>query len=217
MIKACIFDLDGVIVDTAKYHFQGWLRLARHLEIPFTEEDNEKMKGISRMASLEKILELGTKTYSDRDKQKFCMTKNTWYLDLIQRMDKKDILPGIVDFLAHLKENNIKIALGSASKNARFVLDKVGIKDDFQIIIDGNDVKNSKPDPEVFLKGAIGLHVEPRETIVIEDSAKGIEAAIAGGFYSIGIGLEEHLSHASIVLPSLEDITISDLSNRIIR
>ena len=217
MIKACIFDLDGVIVDTAKYHFQGWLRLARHLEIPFTEEDNEKMKGISRMASLEKILELGSKEYSDRDKQKFCMTKNTWYLELIQRMDNKDILPGISEFLAHLKENDVKIALGSASKNARFVLDKIGLMDDFQIIIDGNDVIKSKPDPEVFLKGANGLNVNPSEAIVIEDSAKGIEAAIAGGFYSIGIGLEEHLSHASMVLPSLENITLTDISNRILK
>ncbi|MCL4115902.1 UNVERIFIED_CONTAM: hypothetical protein GTU68_053525 [Idotea baltica] len=216
MIKACIFDLDGVIVDTAKYHFKAWERLARHLEIPFTEEDNEKMKGISRMDSLEIILGLGTKQYSERDKQKFCMTKNTWYLESTQRMDANDILPGIVDFIAHLKENNIKIALGSASKNARLVLDIIGLKDAFEVIIDGNDVMNSKPDPEVFLKGATGLNVLPSEAIVIEDSAKGVDAAIAGGFHSIGIGIDEHLSHASMVLPSLENITISDISNRIL-
>jgi len=216
MIKACIFDLDGVIVDTAKYHFKAWERLARHLEIPFTEEDNEKMKGISRMDSLEIILGLGTKQYSERDKQKFCMTKNTWYLESTQRMDANDILPGIVDFIAHLKENNTKIALGSASKNARLVLDIIGLKDAFEVIIDGNDVMNSKPDPEVFLKGATGLNVLPSEAIVIEDSAKGVDAAIAGGFYSIGIGIDEHLSHASMVLPSLENITISDISNRIL-
>ncbi|MFT6810650.1 MAG: beta-phosphoglucomutase [Saprospiraceae bacterium] len=215
MIKACIFDLDGVIVDTAKYHFQSWKRLAQHLEIPFTEEDNEKMKGISRMASLEKILELGTKEYSERDKQKFCMTKNTWYLEATKRMGSKDILPGILDFLSHLKEKNIKIALGSASKNARLVLDIIEIQEAFEIIVDGNDVKKSKPNPEVFLKAAAGLNVSPSETIVIEDSAKGIDAAISGGFLSIGIGLEEHLSHASMVLPSLENITISEITNRI--
>ncbi len=214
MIKAFIFDLDGVIVDTAKYHFQAWKRLAQHLEIPFTEEDNEKMKGISRMASLEIILQLGTKEYSERDKQKFCMTKNTWYLEFTKRMNSKDILPGIPEFLSHLKEENIKIALGSASKNARLVLDIIGIKEEFEVIIDGNDVVNSKPDPEVFLKGATGLNVSPSETIVVEDSAKGIDAAIAGGFLSIGIGTEEHLSHASMVLPSLENITISEISNR---
>jgi len=216
MIKACIFDLDGVIVDTAKYHFKAWQRLARHLEIPFTEEDNEKMKGISRMDSLEIILGLGTKQYSERDKQKFCMTKNTWYLESTQRMNSKDILPGITEFIAHLKDNNIKVALGSASKNARLVLDIIGIKDEFEIIIDGNDVMNSKPDPEVFLKGATGLNVLPNEAIVIEDSAKGVDAAISGGFYSIGIGSEEHLSHASMVLPSLENITIAEISNRIL-
>lgn len=215
MIKACIFDLDGVIVDTAKYHFRAWSRLAQHLEIEFTKEDNEKMKGISRVASLERLLEIGQKTFSDRDKQKFCMTKNTWYMELAEKMDSSEILPGIIDFLDQLDAENIKIGLGSASKNAKRVLELVNLLDRFKVIVDGNDVLKSKPDPEVFLKGAKALGVLPSETLVIEDSAKGVDAAIEGGFHSIGIGLPEHLSHASIVVPSLEHLTIAEIETRL--
>lgn len=204
MITACIFDLDGVIVDTADYHFKAWKRLADHLEIDFTEEENEKMKGISRMASLERMLALGDREYSDRDKQKFCATKNTWYLESVAEMDASEILPGVIDLLDHLSSKGIKIALGSASKNARKVLTLTGITDRFQAIVDGNEVANSKPDPEVFLTGAKLLGCNPNETIVFEDSAKGIEAAIAGNFRSVGIGIPENLGHADIVVSSFK-------------
>ena len=214
-ISACIFDLDGVIVDTAKYHFQAWQKLAKQLDIPFNESDNEKMKGISRMDSLEMILALSDKVYSDIEKQKYCAAKNTWYLDLVTDMDKTEILPGIVDFIAHLKEEKIKIALGSASKNARKILNLVGLTDSFDCIVDGNDVIKSKPDPEVFLKGAACLKVKPEATIVYEDSAKGIDAAIAGSFKTVGIGKEVHVGHADIVVQNLVGLSIFDLSNRL--
>ncbi len=214
-ITACIFDLDGVIVDTAKYHYQAWHKLAIQLDIPFNEAENEKMKGISRMDSLEMMLALGDKTYTDIDKQKYCAAKNTWYLDLVTDMDQSEILPGILDFIAHLKEEKIKIALGSASKNARKILNLVGLTDSFDDIVDGNDVVKSKPDPEVFLKGAALLKSKPTETIVFEDSAKGIDAAVAGSFRTVGIGQDIHLGHADIVVENLIGMSISDLSKRL--
>lgn len=214
-ITACIFDLDGVIVDTAKYHYQAWLKLAKQLDIPFNEAENEKMKGISRMDSLEMMLALGDKKYSDIDKQKYCAAKNTWYLDLVTDMDKSEVLPGIVDFIAQLKEEKIKIALGSASKNARKILHLVGLTESFDAIVDGNDVIKSKPDPEVFLNGAALLGSKPEETIVFEDSAKGIDAAIAGSFKTVGIGQDVHLGHADTVVENLVGLSISEISKRL--
>ncbi len=214
-ITACIFDLDGVIVDTAKYHYQAWHQLALKLDLPFNEQENEKMKGISRMDSLEMMLKLGDREYSDIDKQKYCAAKNTWYLDLVSDMDKSEILPGIVEFIDHLKKENIKIALGSASKNARRILALVGLTDSFDEIVDGNDVIKSKPDPEVFVKGAGLLGTKPQHTIVFEDSAKGIDAAIAGSFKTVGIGSPDHLGHADIVVENLVNTSIFDLSKRL--
>ncbi|MEL6388945.1 MAG: beta-phosphoglucomutase [Bacteroidota bacterium] len=215
MIDACIFDLDGVIVDTARYHYMAWKRLADHLEIPFSEEDNEALKGISRMASLEHLISLGEKTYSDIDKQKFCLTKNTWYVESIEEMSSENILPGVTRFLNELRENNIKIALGSASKNARRVLELIDLTSVFEVIVDGNDVINSKPDPEVFLKGAQMLGCAPSRCVVFEDSAKGIDAAVSGGFMSVGIGPEQHLGHADMTLSSFEEVTVSDIRSRL--
>lgn len=211
MIRGCIFDLDGVIVDTAKYHYSAWKRLADHLQIPFSEEENEKMKGISRMASLEIILALGDVKFSEKEKIKYCATKNTWYLELVEDMGEEEILPGIIEFIQELKEAGIKIALGSASKNARAILQKVNLSDQFDAIVDGNDVVKSKPDPEVFLNGAALLYLEPSEVLVIEDSAKGIEAAIKGGFQTLGIGQTENLSQAKWVVPSLKGITVEQV------
>ncbi len=211
MIEACIFDLDGVIVDTAKYHFLAWKRLADHLEINFTEADNEKMKGISRVDSLERMIALGERSFSDRDKQKFCATKNTWYLEYVKQMTNDEILSGVIPFLDELADKKIKIALGSASKNARKVLDLTGITNRFAAIVDGNEVVYSKPHPEVFLKGASMLGVLPKHTIVFENSAKGIEAAIAGGFISVGIGSQTHLGHGDMVIPSFENMNLDKI------
>lgn len=211
MIKACIFDLDGVIVDTAKYHYLAWKRLADKLDIPFNEEENEKMKGISRMASLERLLELGGKKFSEKEKEKFCQTKNLWYLDFVSQMKNDEILPGVRPFIDQLKAAQIKIALGSASKNARHILDLTDLTKSFDAIVDGNDVTKSKPDPEVFLNGAQLLGVNIKDTVVFEDSAKGIDAAIAGGFKTVGIGAEEHLGHADIVIQSFVGLTLENL------
>ncbi len=215
MIEACIFDLDGVIVDTAKYHFLAWKRLADFLDIPFSEEDNEKMKGISRVASLEKLLTLGNKKFNESDKTKFCHCKNEWYLQYVNEMTRDEILPGVIPFMEHLRLNNVKTALGSASKNARHILELTHLTDDFDAIVDGNDVVKSKPDPEVFTKGANLLCTAAAHTVVFEDSAKGIDAAISGGFLTVGIGLEEHLGHANIVIQTFEGLTLNFLKTHL--
>ena len=212
MIKAFIFDLDGVIVDTAKYHYLAWQQLADFLEIPFSEKENETMKGISRMASLERLLELGNLSISDADKEKYCAIKNIWYLEHIEKMGQDEILPGVLNIIDEAKNAGLGIALGSASKNARTILNKVNLTDSFDVIIDGNDVVNSKPDPEVFSRGAQLMGYLPSETVVFEDSAKGIDAAIAGGFRTVGIGSEIHLNHADMVISDLSNFSIKDLN-----
>jgi len=212
MIEACIFDLDGVIVDTAKYHFLAWQKLAQKLGITFTEVDNESMKGISRRASLDLLLSLGDETYGEHDIQKFLISKNVCYLELVEDMDDTEILPGVKELLLLLRKHNIKIALGSASKNARLILEKIGLTDYFDAIVDGNDVKNAKPDPEVFLTGAKLLDSPPARTIVWEDSAKGVDAALAGGFLAVGIGQAKYLNHAHKVVSHLEYIDMAFIS-----
>ncbi len=217
MIQACIFDLDGVIVDTAKYHFEAWLALAHSLEIPFTKVDNEAMKGLSRKASLDVLLSLGDQKYSLDQQQELLTRKNDIYLESVKDMDGSAILPGVVELLNLLKKHDIKIALGSASKNARPILDKIGLTDQFDFIVDGNDVKRAKPDPEVFLKGATLLRCLPPVTMVWEDSAKGIDAALAGGFITVGIGQAKYLNHAHEVISSLVDVDMNfilDLQHR---
>jgi len=215
MIDACIFDLDGVIVDTAKYHYLAWKRLADHLEIPFDEEDNERMKGISRRASLDRLLALGDKQYSERDIQKYYLTKNVWYLESVEGMDQSEILPGVVEFIETLETAHVKIALGSASKNARHILGLIGLSERFDAIVDGNDVVRSKPDPEVFLNGAKLLGSSPDRTLVFEDSAKGIDAAIAGGFRTVGIGQVMYLGHADMVVSGFNALTLEQITDKI--
>ena len=210
-IQACIFDLDGVIVDTAKYHFIAWQRIAHSLNIPLTEIDNEALKGISRVASLEKIVEKGNIEISEKTKKQLLSQKNEWYLEFLEDMDRSELLSGVLHFLNELRLNKIRIALGSASKNARKVLDILDIAHLFDVIIDGNDVINSKPNPEVFIKGAQGLNVMANNSVVFEDSMKGIEAAIAGGFKSIGIG-GENLNAADYVIPGFDDFGVRRLN-----
>ena len=202
-VTACIFDLDGVIVDTAKYHYEAWRMIAEHLGFEFTPEDNESMKGISRVDSLERLLEIGGIENGKLDKTVLCELKNTWYLRLISSLSKSELLPGINEYLHDLRSKSIKIALGSASKNARHILTALDISHQFDVIVDGNDVKFSKPDPEVFTKCADHLNSEASETIVFEDSQKGLDAAITGGFLTVGIGKASALSHADVVVPSL--------------
>ena len=186
--KAFIFDLDGVIVDTAKYHFLAWEKLANQLGINFTHEHNEELKGVSRVRSLDLILELGNITYSQEDKNKWLIQKNEDYLSYLVDMDEREILPGVVKVLEYLKNNNQAIALGSASKNARPILKKTNIMHFFDAIVDGNDVSNAKPDPRVFLQAARKLGIINENAIVFEDSVAGIQAANIANMTSIGIG-----------------------------
>ncbi len=201
-IKACIFDLDGVIVDTAKYHFLAWRRLANELGFDFTAEKNEKLKGVSRMGSLELILQWGGIELSETEKHELADRKNEWYKEYLQDMSAADILEGVLPFLTELQSRNIHIGLGSASKNALTVIERIGLKNAFETIIDGNKATISKPDPQVFAMGAAELGVPPQECIVFEDAASGVQAALNGGFYTVGIGSPEHLGHAHLVIPN---------------
>nr|WP_315157890.1 beta-phosphoglucomutase [uncultured Flavobacterium sp.] len=194
--KGFIFDLDGVIVDTAKYHFLAWKKIATELGIDFTLEHNELLKGVSRVRSLDIILELGKVEASQEDKDKWLIQKNEDYLSYLVDMNETEILPGVMKVLKFLKENNQPIALGSASKNARPILEKTGILSFFDAIVDGNDVVNAKPDPEVFLHAARLLNVTNEDSIVFEDSVAGIQAANIAKMMSIGIGHEETLYEA---------------------
>jgi beta-phosphoglucomutase len=211
-IKACIFDLDGVIVDTAKYHFKAWRRLANELGFDFSEEDNEKLKGVSRMESLNLILDWGGKTVEEEQKAILAQQKNDWYLELIEKMGPDEILPGVHRFIKRLKRKQVKIVLGSASKNAGFILEKIGLLPFFDAVIDGTKTMNSKPDPEVFLKGAEAVEQLPKHCIVFEDAAKGIEAALTGGFYTVGVGTNnDALEDAHIIIPSFEYIDYEEV------
>ncbi len=205
-IKGAIFDLDGVIVDTAKYHYLAWKRLAKLLDINFTEIDNEKLKGVSRIRSLEIILELGGISYDDEEKKRLAAMKNEWYVEYITRMDQSEFLKGAKEYLVKLKNNNVKISLGSASKNAMMILDNLKIKDLFDSIIDGNKVIKAKPDPEVFLLGAKEMSLSPPDCAVFEDSISGIEAAKIAGMKTIGIGNAKILKNADLVIKDLYEM-----------
>jgi beta-phosphoglucomutase len=210
-IKAFIFDLDGVLVDTAKYHYLAWKRLAEELSIDFSEEDNERLKGVSRMQSLEIILEIGNTILDYDTKIELAEKKNIWYVEYISKLTPEDILPGVIDFLESTKANRIKIALGSASKNSMLILDKLNLTNYFNAIIDGTKVSKAKPDPEVFLKGAEALKVLPSQCIVFEDAEAGVEAAINAGMYCIGIGSKNILKKAHSVLSGFADMTFDKL------
>ncbi|WP_313096875.1 beta-phosphoglucomutase [Empedobacter sp.] len=205
--KAFIFDLDGVIVDTAKYHYLAWKKLANNLNIDFTHEHNELLKGVSRVRSLEIILGLGNVKASDEQKNEWLVQKNKEYLEYIDKMDDSEILPGVMKVLNFLKENNQPIILGSASKNARPILEKVNILNYFDDIVDGNDVSNAKPDPEVFIVGAKKANQTNENSIVFEDSVAGIEAANVAGMTSIGIGEASVLNEAKYNFNNFTEIS----------
>ncbi|KIX21688.1 beta-phosphoglucomutase [Flavobacterium sp. 316] len=215
--KTFIFDLDGVIVDTAKYHFLAWQRLASQLGIEFTPEHNEELKGVSRVKSLELILNLGNIKASQEEKDIWLVQKNTEYLSYINEIDESEILPGVISVLNFLKENNQDIVLGSASKNARPILEKTNIIHYFDAIVDGNDVSNAKPDPEVFLQGAKKMNNNPINCIVFEDSLAGIQAANIANMISIGIGDKRVLHEAQFVFPDFTHIDINFIDNLVNR
>jgi beta-phosphoglucomutase len=207
--KAFIFDLDGVIVDTAKYHFLAWQKLAQELGIEFTPEHNEELKGVSRVRSLDIILALGNVQASQEDKNRWLIQKNEEYLSYLVDMDESELLPGVINVLEFIKEKKQLIALGSASKNARPILEKTGILHFFDAVVDGNDVTNAKPDPEVFLRAAKLVKANNKNCIVFEDSVAGIQAANIANMISVGIGDAEILQEAKY---NFKDFTFMDLA-----
>ena len=206
--KGFIFDLDGVIVDTAKYHFLAWRKLANGIGVDFTHEQNEQLKGVSRVKSLEKILEWGNKTISEEEFQQLMSSKNDDYLSYISNMDEDEILIDVPKILDYLIEQNQGISLGSASKNARAILDKVNLLSKFEAIVDGNGVAKGKPNPEVFLNAAQQLKIEPKNCIVFEDALAGIQAANAAQMISIGIGDKEVLHEADYIFNDFTEISL---------
>lgn len=210
---AFIFDLDGVIVDTAKYHYLAWRNLANALGFDFTEAQNELLKGVSRIESLEILLSLGKVILSKEKKQALLLQKNKEYLEYVNKMTSEEILPGVNNLLNFLEANEIKYALGSASKNAPLILEKVGLLNRFTAIVDGNDVSKAKPDPEVFLMGAKKLGLNPENCVVVEDAIAGIQAANAAKMISIGIGDANVLNEADYVFKDLTAITPDFLHN----
>lgn len=206
--KAALIDLDGVIVDTARCHFIAWKRLAEELGIDFTEEDNEKLKGISRLDSLEILLKKGDIILSEEEKIKLAAKKNDWYIKLINNLNENDLLPGAKNFLERLKEKKVKISLCSASKNALKVINNLKIDRFFDVIIDGNMISKSKPDPEIFLLAAKKLNVKPEDCIVFEDAEAGIQAAHKANMFAVGVGENESLKSADIIIKDLSYINI---------
>ncbi|PIE49648.1 MAG: beta-phosphoglucomutase [Flavobacteriales bacterium] len=208
-----MIDLDGVIVDTAKYHYLAWKDLADVLGFEFTEKDNERLKGVSRVRSLEILLEIGRKTLPQSKKDAYLKEKNEAYLDYVNQMTADEILPGVLPILEFLDSKAIPYALGSASKNAPLILEKVGLKNRFNAIVDGNAVSKAKPDPEVFLLAAQELGVEPKNCIVFEDAIAGIQAAKNAGMLAIGIGDKATLTEADYVFNDNTEITTTFLED----
>lgn len=208
MFSAFVFDLDGVVVDTAKFHFLAWQEVAAELDIPFSEADNEKLKGVSRIASLSLILAQGQRNLPDLAFQQYLDKKNRLYLDYIQTLNQDDVLPGVKRLIESARAKGILIALGSASKNARAILDRLELTPLFDTIVDGNIVSRAKPHPEVFLNAAENLSVTPTSCLVFEDAASGVEAAKSANMFCIGIGDDAQLGQANYVFDSFKNLDL---------
>ena len=210
-IKAIIFDLDGVITSTDKYHYQSWKQLADEEGIYFDTKINHRLRGVSRMESLDILLENASRRYTDSEKSAMAEKKNEYYRDLLNNLTPKDILPGVTAILIELKKRDIKTAIGSSSKNTPLILKQIGLVGSFDAIADGNDIKNSKPHPEVFLLAAERLGIEPSQCLVIEDADAGVEAAITGGFACLAVDAAQNHPAASMSADNLATITVNDL------
>ena len=208
-IRGFVFDLDGVITDTAEFHFRAWKRLADEEGIPFTREGNEHLRGVSRRDSLMYLLQ--GRAYSEEQIQAMMARKNRYYLESIQNIKSDDLLPGAQELLNEICAAGIKSALGSASKNAREVVERLGIGNLFDAISDGYSVERQKPAPDLFVHAAGQLNLPPRECVVVEDAAAGIEAARVGGFHTIGLGPVQRVGAADAVFPSLAGVHLNDL------
>lgn len=208
---ACLFDLDGVIIDTARYHYRAWRELADMLGFVFTEQHNERLKGVSRMRSLEILLEIGGLHLDAKQMQALAEKKNKRYLELVMQMKPDEILPGALEFLSACRTAGMKVALCSASKNAPAILQHMNITHHFDAVIDGNLVRQTKPDPEVFLLGALALSVAPQDCVVFEDAEAGICAGRRAGMFCVGIGDKAILHEANVVVGGLQHMTIAQL------
>lgn len=213
MIKACIFDLDGVIVDTAKYHFLAWKRLASELGVNLTEHDNEKLKGVSRMQSLQIILDMAKTQLSEAKKNALAERKNDWFVDFIEAMKPDEVFPGVVKLITDMRSKGLKVALASSSKNAPRVIELLGIGHLFDVIVDGSMILDTKPDPEIFLLSAQKLGVKTANCVVFEDAEAGVEAAIRAGMKCVGIGSPKNLGNANKVLANTADFKLDDLNS----
>ncbi|MBN2891494.1 MAG: beta-phosphoglucomutase [Bacteroidales bacterium] len=215
MIEALIFDLDGVIVDTAKFHYIAWKELANSLGFNFTEEDNERLKGVSRMRSLDILLEIGGLEFDTKKKVELATSKNNNYVKLINTLTHKDLLPGVLIFMNAAKTADKKIALGSASKNAKQILKSTNLLNFFDAIVDGNEVSKAKPDPEVFLKAAELLKVNPQNCIVFEDAQAGIEAAKNAKMHVIGVDKKNTLTACDFKIKTFEKTDFFNIISKI--
>ncbi|MBQ8136433.1 MAG: beta-phosphoglucomutase [Clostridia bacterium] len=213
--KGLLFDLDGVLVDTAKYHFLAWKQLADRLGIPFTEKDNERLKGVSRMASLEILLALGHMEMTQAEKERCCAEKNQIYIQSISLLREDELFPGVRCFLEDARAKGYRTALGSASKNSPMILERLRITSLFDAIIDGNLVSRAKPDPEVFTAGAKALGLSPDACIVFEDAAAGIEAAHRGGMKAVGVGTPEALPEADLHITGFASVTADEIAAKL--
>ena len=205
-MKAIIFDLDGVLCQTDEFHYLAWKAIADELKIPFDRKINEKLRGVSRMASLEIILQKANRTFTDSEKVALAECKNTIYRKYLDKMTEKDLASGAKAVLTELSEKGLQLAIGSSSKNTQLIVDKLQIADFFTAIIDGNQIKHSKPDPEVFLLAAQKLEMQPADCLVVEDAEAGVEAAIRGGFQVAGIGSARDVAKVNFKLATLTDL-----------
>jgi beta-phosphoglucomutase len=212
LIKAAIFDLDGVIVDTAHYHYLAWKQLSAELGIDLTIEDNERLKGVSRMRSLEIILEIGGVSLPEHDKELLADKKNRWFVELIEKMTPSEIFPGVPDLIEKFRKKGILIGLASSSKNAPRVLDLLQIRSHFDVIVDGTMITHSKPDPEIFLLAASKLGLDPKDCVVFEDAEAGVEAAVRAGMKCVGVGDVAQLGQANIVIAKTGNFKTEDLN-----
>ncbi|NNG21670.1 beta-phosphoglucomutase [Telluria aromaticivorans] len=208
--KAVIFDLDGVITDTAHYHYLAWKRLAESEGLPFDEAFNEHLKGVDRMGSLELILAQGSRSYSQEEKLALADAKNRHYVELIATMTPADVLPGVLDALAEVRAAGMGIGLASVSKNAFTVLDKLGIRDRFDQVVDAALIANSKPHPEIFLTAARQLGVDPKDCLGVEDAVAGVASIKDAGMVAVGVGSPEVLTRADYVIPSMARFRLGD-------
>lgn len=205
-MKAIIFDLDGVICFTDKYHYIAWKKLADEEGIYFDEEINNRLRGVSRMDSLNIILERADKTYSEEEKEKLAANKNATYVELLKEMSEKDLSEEVRNTLTELRNRGYKLSIGSSSKNTKMILGQIGLGDFFDAISDGTNITRSKPDPEVFLKAAEFLGEKPEDCLVVEDAKAGIDAAVSGGFKSAGIGEASEHPQVTYAIKSFGDL-----------